>query len=199
MVTDILLACGFVILLTLIALGLLAGGVDAIQNQRHEFRTRDHRLIMVYQGTDAISFGVGLCAGGSMLAIGVVALVRQLFLIEIAPDSLDHFSWVSCLMAWAAFVCLVVAAFGIFPPWRLSSAAFFGTVLVLAVFDLAFSRAARRRIGGYPHFCLFGAALFCMSFSGTACVAILLATFAYLCGLVMLATAIPRVERWLME
>jgi len=143
----------FAILLLVVGLLVLFGGVTiavgvaAVRDQHHEFRSRHGSQVAVYDGIDAVCQGVGLIAFGVMLLVAGVAMVRGAALGQLDAKLPTTPTWTGSLLGWLAFLCLTVAAFSFYPPWRLASAAFFGTLVTLSAFVFWLSRKKQLRWG----------------------------------------------------
>ena len=146
---------------------ILWAGCDAVRQQHYEMQWRVHSTVGsshsvdIYDGPDAIRFGIGLICFGTMLAVwGLcvgVAFNRK--------ESSAHVGSLAIAFGWFSMLCLLSASVCVFPPWRLSSAPFYAVAALVLIFLFALPNSTSKRWARY-------------FFLGIICVTILVASFS---------------------
>jgi hypothetical protein len=195
----------FAVFLIMLGAAWLFAGIHGIRQQVCEvtwqedgnmagITVQEAHGVLRYEGADAVRFGVGLVAGGSMFVILATCLLRRLY---------GHPRTAAICLGWVSLLCLLITCVTFFPPWQIASVSFYAVGLVFGVSVFSLLKASQPRWWEQWRVIIPLLIISAMiaGFSGLRAVAVgvTLGLFAWLAVIVHLAMLIPRISKLLVD
>jgi len=93
--------------------------------------------LMVLEDSEAMRFGTGLCAFGTMFCLWALGMIASLFFPPTGPGQTSALGRV---VTWLSFVCLLLTILDFFPPWLAQNIPFYAVSILLVYGGVASSR-----------------------------------------------------------
>lgn len=206
----------FIATLISIGIALAISGIHAIQHQSFDLQWKSGGGISVpgvnlqnqkmagvlaFRGIDAIRFGIGLIASGSMFVIWGIGQIVLIFKkpSELA-DNKRRFanpSRLTIILGWPSLTCLLLSVGCFFPPWRIEAAPLYGVAFVPLLLALRLEDMQRRRYARMFFPSVIATAIIVAPFRQDISFAMLAGFFVFIGLLFHLALLVPKVGKML--